>query len=295
MRILKLRKIIEKELRSIYGEELKFGLLKIKEDELILITPFIDNENNLIEISIFQGGNESITINDLGKIHSYLMQLNNINKNILIDSSILNLLDSSRLNHADGAENENMSFSALVNLNFFQDGFFEINTDIENIGSDIKRLLLLLQKTYSLKPESEITDGFNITQTYAREEDFKSEFINILEKLNLKFIEDSEITGISGDKKIINFIIKGKKTKYINIFSGSKVSEAKDIIKISFADFYDLKSFKISFCLVFDDKKYPAVWHELKKTGILNLLKKNNINFYGFFQDYSSLKQYLIN
>jgi len=294
MQILKLKEQIEKNLKSVYGEELKFGILKIKEDQLIIVTPFIDNENNLIEIGVFLREPQKIVINDLGKIYSYLEQLDSLGKVIIINPSIFGLFIDSATNVDNKYKNQNLSFNDLKKLNYFSDGFFEIYTDSENIGSDIKRLLLLLQKIYSLELNQDEFGNFNINSFDACNEDFESEFIKVLKDLNIDFIKDVEITGASGDIKNFNFVIKGKRRKYINIISNSSISDINDLIKISFADFYDIKSFKNSFCLVFDDKKYPAIWQEIKKANILNLLKKNNIKYFGFFQEFHSLKSYLL-
>lgn len=376
MEASELKEIIKDKIKSIYGEEFEFSLLELKKNDLILITPFIDNENNLIEIGIFFKEPEKIIISDLGKIKSYLRQLvikDNKNK---LNCSNLNLPNHIGTNRNNVSKKNNSDFDNLEISGAGLNEFYKITTDYENIGSNIKRLLRLLQKIYSLKTNYEknkiedskiilkeninfkyylknnfdlnidkknnyesisdyesrkvndyknnfkynnisnnhnvrtgkaninriIDDKVNIDKINTfnsgtddiKEKNFKDKFINLLRSLNINYKENLDINGISGDKKNFDFVLFGKINKYINLISNPNISDVKNFIKISYADFLDLKSFKNSFCIIFDDKKYPYVCHELKKTNFINILIRKKINFFGYYQDFISIKSYLL-
>ncbi|MCL5771269.1 MAG: hypothetical protein M1479_03230 [Actinobacteria bacterium] len=104
------------------------------------------------------------------------------------------------------------------------------------------------------------------------------------------FFKEPEKIIISDLGKIKSYL----RQLVINLISNPKISDVKNFIKISYADFLDLKSFKNSFCIIFDDKKYPYVWHELKKTNFINILIRKKINFFGYYQDFISIKSYLL-
>lgn len=144
------KEIIKSKIKSVYGDDLEFGLFEIKENELILATPFLDNENNLIEIGIFFKESGKVIVSDLGKISLYLRQLNikdKLNFSSLKSVNAINISKSDKKKRKKNKDLDDLDFyDAVLNK------FYEITTDYESIGSNVKRMLKLLQKVYSLTP-----------------------------------------------------------------------------------------------------------------------------------------------
>ncbi|MDD5659922.1 MAG: hypothetical protein PHR39_07965 [Actinomycetota bacterium] len=147
------KEIIKSKIKSVYGDDLEFGLFEIKENELILATPFLDNEDNLIEIGIFFKESGKVIVSDLGKISLYLRQLNIKDKKNKLDFSglksvnAINISKSNKKKRKKNKDHDDLDFyDAVLNK------FYEITADYESIGSNVKRILKLLQKVYSLTP-----------------------------------------------------------------------------------------------------------------------------------------------
>lgn len=392
------RLLIKENLENIYGAGLEFGIIELNGNEFILTTPFLDNENNLIEIGILIKEPSKIIITDFGKIKNCLFALDELfcseiktnfkqdqkyyydnNKYISSDSSfksiipnynlsnnpklnlqekrifrekqtkylwlkdffsnlnITTIAQSSFIGNKSNLNKENIYKNNIYNIecnnkiyknvddSYINFTRYEISTNFDSLGIEIKKMLNILQKVYSFakifneiknkknnllevndiqyKKEKEkkfnyylknIENLKNLESDKIKERDFKKDFIFFLKSLNLNFLENPLINSKSGDKKSFDFVINQKTKKYINIISIDDLIKVKNLIKIYYFDILDVYSFKTSFSIVFDDKKYPMLWYELKKSNIFNLLRNKRIRYFGFFQDYSSLKSYLI-
>ena len=286
------KKLIKKQLKSVYGDEEGFGLIHTGQNHFILITPFIDDGNNLIELSIAATGSSNIIISENGRIKNYL----------------------ERLNLTGGTSGTGTDLNAWLNNVKWpgeDEKSFVIKTDCKNIGQDIEVILKLLQKVYSIKSDDKIEEikpektapdekvkfdyylKNSTSAASATADGFREDFIFLLKRSSIVFEENASV-ALGPENIKFHFKIPGFIRKYINLVSVPGFKEAEELIKTYCLHYSRLNSLRNSFYIVFNDKDYPAVWHKLKNTGSMENLKSKKIHFFGLYQDISSLRSCLL-
>jgi len=133
------KKLIKNQLKSVYGDEEGFGLIHTGQNHFILITPFIDDGNNLIELSIAATGSSNIIISENGRIKNYLEKVN-------------------LTGGTSGASTDLIAWLNNIKWPGQDEKSFVIKTDSKKIGQDIEVILKLLHKVYSIKPDDKIEE-----------------------------------------------------------------------------------------------------------------------------------------
>jgi len=286
------KKLIKNQLKSVYGDEEGFGLIHTGQNHFILITPFIDDGNNLIELSIAATGSSNIIISENGRIKNYLEKVN-------------------LTGGTSGASTDLIAWLNNIKWPGQDEKSFVIKTDSKKIGQDIEVILKLLHKVYSIKPDDKIEElkpektdsgekakfGYYLKNSAsaatATEDGFRKDFTFLLNRSRILFEENASL-ALGPENIKFHFKIPGFIKKYINLISVPDFNKAEELIKTYCLHYSKLNSFKNSFYIVFNDKDYPAVWHKLKNTGSLEILKSQKIHFFGLYQDISSLRSCLL-
>lgn len=275
-----LKQIIERNINSRYGNSLEFNLLALDQSHFVLITPFIDNESNFIELQLEVNHENAITITDFGRGAVFLDQLR------------------------DKAVPKSFGLKeAWTCLRKLASNEISINTPVEKVGESVARIMGLLQKIYNLgtEVEKEDTEFGNIFRTQIEKNYadcgkailFQQQIELLISNLGKGFTRDYRLQGKSGHLKQFKYMIRAKPIRLLNLVICRDFKVTENEIKMCHSDFLDINRRQGSCCLIFNDQPSPQTWLSLKTSGVLNMLAQSRIKYFAYYQDYQKLMNYL--
>lgn len=270
-----------------FGNRFDYSLIGIKKNSYILITPFLNNKNDFIEIGISARDENDLTITDFGKTAGYVLGKKRSGDSLKLLSDVIKKIT------------EYFGVS-------FEESEFRIQTDFKRAGDRISLLLQSLQKIYNLdavaeREKKKFDKVFkevyknNYKKKQNRKDLFRSEIVSFLKERSVEFIEDYSIEGFSGDRKIIDLKITSAPHRLVRILSAKNIKRAKDLIKISHSDFSDIlnKHKKLTAVIIYDDRHAPHIWNNCLIKETLKILKPYNIQKFGFYSEKEKVNRIL--
>lgn len=223
-----------------------------------LITPFVNNLGDYIELEVKITNDEDLVISDSGNT---------------LDELFLFGID---LRESKDKYEKIMRLSNHFKVNFINSEFV-VNAKLPEVGRRLFELIEVLKATYNLT--------YSITPAYIK--DFREEVANFFVTKEIKFQRNIEIKGVSGNIKLFDFEINTKKEKIIKAISAKKFPRARDLIKVSHSDFIDILPIRkeILPIVIYDDVYAPDVWDRAKEEDLFNILEKNNIYYFGLYNE----------
>ena len=282
-----LSKIIKDSIEDTFGDRFDYSLIGVKDDSYILITPFLNNENDFIEIGISAGDEDHLVITDFGRAADYV------------------------LGRKRAGDSLKFLFGGIKNITeyfgvSFVESEFRLQTDFNKAGKRISIFLKSLQKIYNLDNEAEkekkkfdrvFEEVYkkNHTKKQNHRDLFKGEIIRFLKERSVEFIEDHSMEGHSGDRKIVDLKITSAPHRLVSILSTKDIKRASELIKISHSDFSDiLKKYKrLNACILYNDKYAPDIWNNCLIKETLKILKPHKIQSFAFYNEKGKVNKYL--
>lgn len=266
---------IEHNINSSYGSGMQFCLMGLDKKTHVLVTPFIDNDNNYIELCVKVSSEGQITVSDFGRGVRYIRKAN--------------------LQPVPGSGGE---AKAINWLKEHVQSEIEVRTDINHIGQDVAQVVRMLQKIYNL-PRALKNQDFQThlsTEVQHKKNEanpmFNKKIAYVLDALGTSYQQDAQIAGRSGHIKKFDFIIGKSRQKLIKTISTADACQAKMLAKLHHSDFQDINLRRKNGCIIFDDQAHPQVYSSLKKNKLVDMLAKAGIRMFCYHVHLFKLKKY---